>query len=345
MSNGLEGKPTLDRPKSNESREIGNPDLPIWQVMPEIVEKMRSNNRLILNSPTGSGKSTQIPIALWKEGFHNEGKILIVQNRVAVAVEIAKRVADEMHAQVGKDVGYVTGPEKNADPKANIVFMTAGVFKNMIRNNPTLQGVSAVLFDEFDERQLLMDISVALTEKAQEKGSPVRMALMSATLDAEKVGAQFPDAATAEAKGRSFPIETHFSERPVPSYEIPQVAAERALELHQSNKPGDILIFMPGKGEIQETMSILTKNGITGATILPLHSELSPDERHRIFDSALGRKIIVSTNIAERGLTIDGVRFVIDSGLSRMNSYDPSADVTKLLVAPCAQDSLKQRAG
>jgi len=126
---------------------------------------------------------------------------------------------------------------------------------------------------------------------------------------------------------------------------MPEKAAELALSIHQGHQKGDVLIFMPGKQEINATIEEMMKQKITGATILPLHSELSPQERHRIFEDQLGRKIIVSTNIAERGLTIDGVKYVIDSGLVRMNEYDSAADITKLVVTSTAQDSLRQRQG
>lgn len=344
MTNGIDQhRPSVE--KKRDGLETGNRSLPIWNVMPEAIEKLRAHKRLILSSPTGSGKSTQLPQALVQEGFHKEGKIIVVQNRVAVAVEIAKRVADEMGENIGERVGYVTGPEKNSDPKADVVFMTAGVFKHMIRNNPTLQGVSTVIFDEFDERSLLMDFGVALTDKAQENGSKAKMVLMSATLNAQKLASHFEDAPTVEAAGRLHPVSENFNGKALQIYEMPQAAAEKAREIHDSGKEGDILIFMPGKGEIQETINNLTKGGITGATILALHSEMSAEERHRIFESANGRKIIVSTDIAERGLTIDGVRFVIDSGLARKTSYDPQSDTSRLLVGECAKDSLKQRAG
>jgi len=326
-------------------REIGNRELPIWEKMPEIVETLKNNNRLILVSETGSGKTTQVPQALWAEGFAERGKIFVVENRVAVAVEIAKRVAEEMKVEVGQEVGYLTGPEKKSSRNSQIVFLTSGVFKNIIRNDPKIEQASVVLFDEFDERYLLSDIGLALVEKAQNQGSEVKFGLMSATLNAQKFSEHFGGAPIVEVKGRPYPVETHFSGERIDPRRMPEKAAEIALSIHQRQQDGDILIFMPGKEEINATIEELMKRKITGATILPLHSELSSQERHRIFEKQPGRKIIVSTNIAERGLTIDGVRYVIDSGLVRMNEYDPAADTIKLVVTSAAQDSLRQRQG
>jgi len=326
-------------------REIGNRELPIWEKMSEVVETLRNNNRLILVSETGSGKTTQVPQALWAEGFAERGKIFVVENRVAVAVEIAKRVAEEMKVKVGQEVGYLTGPEKKSGRDSQIVFMTSGVFKNIVRDDPKMEQASVVLFDEFDERYLLLDIGLALVEKAQNQGSEVKFGLMSATLNAQKFSEHFGGAPIVEAKGRPYPVETYYSSERIDPRRMPEKAAELALSIHQGHQKGDVLIFMPGKQEINATIEEMVKQKITGATILPLHSELSPQERHRIFEEQLGRKIIVSTNIAERGLTIDGVKYVIDSGLARMNEYDPTADTTKLVITSTAQDSLRQRQG
>ena len=208
-----------------------------------------------------------------------------------------------------------------------------------------MEQASVVLFDEFDERYLLSDIGLALVEKAQNQGSEVKFGLMSATLNAQKFSEHFGGAPIVEAKGRPYPVETHFSSEQIDPRRMPEKAAELALSIHQGHQKGDVLIFMPGKQEINATIEEMMKQKITGATILPLHGELSPQERHKIFEEQLGRKIIVSTNIAERGLTIDGVKYVIDSGLVRMNEYDPAADTTKLVVTSTAQDSLRQRQG
>ena len=340
--------PPQEQPKTSElkiEREIGNRELPIWEKMPEVVETLRKNNRLILVSETGSGKTTQVPQALWAEGFAERGKIFVVENRVAVAVEIAKRVAEEMKVKVGQEVGYLTGPEKKSGRDSQIVFMTSGVFKNIVRDDPKMEQASVVLFDEFDERYLLSDIGLALVEKAQNQGSEVKFGLMSATLNAQKFSEHFGGAPIVEAKGRPYPVEMHFSSERINPRRMPEKAAELALSIHQGSQKGDVLIFMPGKQEINATIEEMMKQQMIGATILPLHSELSPQERHRIFEEQLGRKIIVSTNIAERGLTIDGVKYVIDSGLVRMNEYDPTADTTKLVVTSTAQDSLRQRQG
>jgi HrpA-like RNA helicase len=207
-----------------------------------------------------------------------------------------------------------------------------------------MKQASVVVFDEFDERYLLSDIGLALVKTAQNQ-SNVKFILMSATLNAEKFSKYFDNAPIVEAKGRPFPVETHYLDEKINIGQIPREAAKLASFIHQSNQAGDILIFMPGKQEISATADELLRLKIMDTTILPLHSELSPMERHRIFEKQPGRKIIISTNIAERGITVDGVKFVIDSCLVRSNEYDPTTDTTKLIVTKTAQDSMKQRQG
>ena len=242
-----------------DKKEIGNRELPIWEKMSEVVETLKNNNRLILVSETGSGKTTQVPQALWAEGFAEKGKIFVVENRVAVAVEIAKRVASEMGVEIGKEVGYLTGPEKKINKDSQIIFLTSGVFKNIIRDDPQMEQASVVLFDEFDERYLLSDISLALLEKAQNQGSKSKFALMSATLNAQKFSEHFDNAPVMEVKGRPYPVEVHYSNEKIDPRQMPEKAAEIALSIHQGREKGDILIFMPGKQEINETIKEITK--------------------------------------------------------------------------------------
>lgn len=324
---------------------IGNRNLPIWEKMGEIVDCLRNGNRLILSSPTGSGKTTQIPQALFHAGFADQGKIYVVENRVVVAVETAKRVAHEMGVRIGQEVGFLTGPEKDSSEKTKIVFLTSGVFRQVLRRDPMLRSASVVLLDEFDERDLLTDLSASLIDKAQSLGSSIKFVLMSATLNAAKFSQHFDGAPIVEASGRMFPISVQFQAEPVPAWAKPEKAAELAADIHKSGSSGDILIFMSGKPEINEVIKHLQRLQVTGARILPLHGELSPHEREEIFKPCDSRKIIVSTNIAERGVTIDGVVHVIDSGLVRMQQYDANSDATLLPIVNCAQDSLRQRQG
>ncbi len=331
--------------QSLSEQRIGNHELPIWQVMPDIVETLKTSNRLALVSETGSGKSTQVPQALWESGFTHDGIVYIVENRVVVAAEVSRRVASEMRVPLGSTVGYITGQEKRVSDTTKIVFVTNGVFKHIVQKDPFLSEASVVIFDEFDERYLLSDIGLALTEKAQDQGSKVKFILMSATLNAKKIKDHFVGIPLVEAQGRPFPVEDHYVTEDIKPADMPKEAARVVREIHLSGKKGDVLIFMPGKGEIDDTLEAIEKTGITGVTLLPLHAELPPDERSKVFRPAVGRKIIVSTNVAERGVTVDGVRFVIDSGLVRMNTYNAVADITRLGVGKTARDSLIQRKG
>jgi HrpA-like RNA helicase len=322
----------------------GNRELPIWHVMPEIINTLKSNNRLCLVSETGSGKSTQVPQELYHSGVLGDKILYVVENTVAVASEVAKRVSDEMHVPIGSSVGYITRNEKKLSDKSKIIFVTNGIFKNIIRNDPTLSKASMVIFDEFDERYLASDIGLALTEEAQKKGCKTKFILMSATLNSEKIKKHFTGIPLVEAKGRQYPVQAFFSDRDIDVFQMPIEAAKKSIEILKKTPSGDMLLFMPGKWEIDATIREI-KRLHPDAYTLPLHAELPKEERSKVFEKTKKRKIIVSTNVAERGLTIDGVKYVIDSGVARMNDYDPINDASKLGILSCAKDSIRQRKG
>lgn len=345
----MENNQAIYQPNGENRQErrdqFTNRDLPIWQVMPELIDNVFMNPVTVLKAQTGSGKTTQVPQALVEEGFHELGTMYVVQNRVVVAQEAAKRVAAEMGATVGREVGYLTGPDKNAIRDSRVVFVTGGVFKHIIRNNPSLEDVSVVIFDEFDERTLQSDIGLSLVQKAQEGGSRVRSIVMSATLDTEKISEQLGNAPVVESEGRSFPVTAHFERESIPDSEKSDRIAELVAQIDATTDHKDVLIFVPGKREMQETIRAINEKKLDNVAVLPLHSEMDPIDRADIFKKFPGKKIIVSTNIAERGLTIEGVTCVIDTGLVRTMDYDPETDTMKLAVGKCAKDSLIQRRG
>lgn len=331
----------------NKENQYGNRDLPIWRVMDDVLLNMDYAPGVVLSAQTGSGKSTQVPQAILREGMDlsDDRKIIVVQNRVAVAVELAKRVSEEMGVQVGDLVGFATGPEKLLKPSTKIAFVTNGVFARMVRHDPMLSSMHSVLFDEFDERELRMDIGASLVAKAQERGSNAKMMVMSATLNAPRVAEFFGGLPVVESQGRQYPINYHFAEKQIDPRDLPHAAAEKIAQIHTESDRGDVLVFMPGKQEIGQVIAELGRMKLQGIAPLPLHGELTPEERQRIFAQVQGRKVVVSTNIAERGLTINGIRHVVDSGLARMTDYDPRSDVTRLLVGEIAKDAIRQRAG
>ena len=354
--------------------------LPIWQLHAEIVGRLREGNRLVLVAPTGSGKTTQVPQMLLDAGLAPEKKIVVLQPRRVAARTVAARVAWERNGRLGAEVGYQIRFDDVTSLGTRICFVTEGILLRWLQDDRTLPEVGAVLFDEFHERNLLSDVALALVKQLQQTQRPeLKMVVMSATLDAAPVaeylghegsapllsrpaayggtpaGASLPTgphlqlragaAPVLVSEGRSFPVEVryleHRDERPVT-----EQAADAVEHIVNTGDAGDILVFMPGMGEINATINAL-RAARTGErlALIPLHGELPPEEQDRAFAPHPLRKIVVATNVAETSVTIDGIRHVVDGGLARVARYDPERGIATLLLEAISRASADQRTG
>src|SRR5579859_938218 len=320
--------------------------LPIYSLEPELVGRLRAQRRLILSSPTGSGKSTQVPQMLLQHGFLGEGQVVILQPRRLAARLLAARVAEELGVQLGREVGYQIRFDDVSGPSTRIKFVTEGILLRRMIQDPRLEGIAALIFDEFHERHLYGDITLARALDLQERERPdLRLIVMSATLDGDRLETYLKPVARLVSEGRVFPVEiVHAAaadERPVWDQ-----AADAFVRHVRGGGEGDALVFMPGAYEIARTLDALRERPESrGRLLLPLHGELPPREQ----DAAVARytqsKIVVSTNVAETSLTIDGVRLVIDSGLARIPRYDPYRGINTLGIDKISRASAEQRAG
>ena len=334
--------------------------LPIYEIEHDIVASLVGTKRLVLQAPTGSGKSTQVPQMLLRHGLLGEGQVVILQPRRLAARLLAARVAKELGVELGREVGFQVRFENCTSRCTRIKFETEGILLRQLIQNQTLPGVSAIIFDEFHERHLYGDITLARALDIQEQHRPdLLIAVMSATMDAGEVENYLSHSALRtphsifgcsilRSEGRTFPVEIEYlphrlGVNPPPPWELASAAFSRFI---QSGERGDVLVFMPGGFEISQTIEAIRNNpAARGYLVLPLHSELSPRDQ----DAAVARydqpKVIVSTNVAETSVTIDGVRLVIDSGLARIPRYDANRGINTLLVEKVAQASCDQRAG
>lgn len=323
--------------------------LPIHDIEGQIVSGLRESNRMVLTAPTGSGKSTQLPQILLSSGLAGDGQIVILQPRRLATRLLAKRVAEELGAPLGREVGYQIRLENVASAATRIKFVTEGVLLRQMLDNPELRGVSAVVFDEFHERHLYGDVTLARATDLQERSrSDLRIVVMSATLDAGKLEKYLRPCTMLSTEGRTFPVEIEYTNTSVRLEEAPvwDLAADAFAKCAHRADVGDVLIFMPGSYEIRRTLESLREcSESRGFILLPLHGELSPRDQ----DAAVARydqpKVVVATNIAETSLTIDGVRTVIDSGLARIPKHDPWRGINTLLVERISRASADQRAG
>jgi ATP-dependent helicase HrpB len=319
--------------------------LPIWQIHGQIVQSLRQGNRLVLVAPTGSGKTTQVPQMLLDSGLCG-GRIVILQPRRVAARTVAARVAWERHGPLGGGVGYQIRFEDRTSLGTRICFVTEGILLRWLQDDPTLQNISAVLFDEFHERNLLSDVALALVKRLQQTRRPdLRMVVMSATLEAEPVAKYLGDCPILVSEGKAYPVEIrHLSmmdERPES-----EQAADIVAQIIQSGDPGDILIFMPGMGEINATIGACRAAGVREPlALIPLHGELPPQEQDLAFAPNRLRKVVVATNVAETSVTIDGIIHVIDSGKARVARYDAERGIGTLFIEPISRASAEQRAG
>ncbi len=320
--------------------------LPIWQIHSSIIGELKSGNRLVLVAPTGSGKTTQVPQMLLDAGLAGEKKIVVLQPRRVAARTVASRVAWERQCKLGGEVGYQIRFDDQTSLGTRICFVTEGILLRWLQDDRSLADVGVVLFDEFHERNLLSDVSLALVKQIQQTQRPdLKMVVMSATLDAEPVAKYLDDCPILISEGQSFNVQVNYldshDERP-----FTEQAADTVERIVNSGDPGDILVFMPGMGEINSTI-----NGIRAAklservALIPLHGELQPQEQDLAFEPNPLRKIVVATNVAETSVTIDGILHVVDSGQARVARYDSERGIGTLFLEEISRASADQRKG
>jgi ATP-dependent helicase HrpB len=325
---------------------VGSSELPIYSVAGAVVAGLRENFRLVLQAPTGSGKSTQIPQILLDEGVAGQGQVIVLQPRRVAARLLARRVAAERSVKLGEEVGYHVRLDRVAGPATRILFVTEGVLLRRMIDDHELRGVSIVILDEFHERHLDGDVSLGRALQIQQSRRPdLKIIVMSATLETSVLEEFLAPAVTVRAEGRTFPVEIQYLPKPTDE-PVWEVAARQAARLVAGGAEGDALVFMPGAYEIHRTLRALeAEPACRDFLLLPLHGELPAAAQDAAVEPAQRRKIIVSTNVAETSLTIDGVRWVIDSGLARIPRFDPHRGINTLLVDKISRASAEQRAG
>ena len=323
-------------------------DLPIFELESSIVENLRAHSRLIIQAPTGSGKSTQVPQILLDHGLLENGQVVVLQPRRLATRLLAARVATERNSRLGEEVGYQIRFENVTSARTRIRFVTEGILLRQLIQDPELRGISAILFDEFHERHLYGDITLARTLSLQGTSRPdLKLVVMSATLDAGALEKYLAPCSLLTSAGRAFPVEIEYLPKPVggDDYPIWDLAADE-LERLAPQTNGDALIFMPGKYEIGRAISSVRASRVSDRfVVLPLHGELPPAEQDAALAHYEKRRVIVATNVAETSLTIEGVQLVIDSGLARIARFDPRRGINTLLVEKISRASADQRAG
>jgi ATP-dependent helicase HrpB len=320
--------------------------LPIDAVLPDILAALSKAPNLVIVAPPGAGKTTRAPLALIGSDWAKGGKLILLEPRRLAARAAASRMAATLGEQLGETVGLRMRLESRVSAKTRIEVVTEGVFARMILDDPALEGVAGVLFDEYHERSLDADLGLALALDAQSGlREDLRLIAMSATLDGARVSALMGDARTIVSKGRAFEVETRYLGRD--ANERVEDAMTRAIIRALREENGSALAFLPGQGEIMRVAARLEEARLEGVDIAPLYGALDRGEQDRaISPSPNGRrKVVLATSIAETSLTIEGVRIVIDSGLSRVQLYEPDLGLSRLETVRAARASVDQRRG
>lgn len=322
-----------------------------------------SSQILVFVGETGSGKTTQIPqFVLFDDMPHLNGRkqVACTQPRRVAAMSVAKRVADEMDVQLGQEVGYNIRFEDKTGPNTILKYMTDGMLLREAMNDHNLDRYSCIILDEAHERTLATDILMGLLKDVCLRRPDLKIIIMSATLDAQKFQGYFNNAPLLAVPGRTHPVEIFYT--PEPERDYVEAALRTVLQIHATEPEGDILLFLTGEEEIEdacrkimlEADELLRETDCGPLKVYPLYGTLPPQQQQRIFDpappprklgGAPGRKVIVSTNVAETSLTIDGIVYVVDPGFSKQKVYNPRIRIESLLVSPISKASAQQRAG
>ena len=319
--------------------------LPASQIATAVNEALTHNGSLVVTAPPGAGKSTLLPLTILAALGNNGGKVLMLEPRRLAARQIAERMAEMIGEPVGQTVGYRVRFESKVSKATRIEVLTEGILTRMLVDDATLDGVSVVIFDEFHERSINSDFALALTRQAQDIIRPdLKIVIMSATIDAGYICSAL-QAPLIESEGKMYDVQLSYANADTDLRDMAQAAASTVIEAHR-NHNGDILVFLPGQGDIERCMQLLGTS-LAPTQLLPLYGNLSPEQQRRaIAPSKEGeRKVVLATPIAETSITIEGVRVVVDSGLCRQVVFDTRTGLSHLETARISMDMATQRMG
>jgi len=325
--------------------------LPIESLLPELLAVLRAAPVAVLQAPPGAGKTTRVPLALLDQPWAAGGRILMLEPRRLAVRAAARRMAQTLGEVVGQTVGYRIRLETKVSRITRIEVVTESILTRMIQEDPELSGVAAILFDEFHERSLDADLGLALALESQSALRPdLRILVMSATLDGDRVAALMGGAPVLTSQGRAFPVETHYLGPPGQDrWGKPDLAGATATAVRRAlaQEPGSLLVFLPGMAEIRAVQRALHDGLPEQVQVLPLHGSLPDEAQQRAIEPAPPgiRKVVLATAIAETSLTIEGVRGVIDAGLTRQARFDPASGMTRLVTVSVSQAASAQRQG
>ncbi|ERM99915.1 pre-mRNA-splicing factor ATP-dependent RNA helicase DEAH1 [Amborella trichopoda] len=325
--------------------------LPIYPYREELLQAVQDHQVLVIVGETGSGKTTQIPQYLHEAGYTKRGKIGCTQPRRVAAMSVAARVAQEMGVKLGHEVGYSIRFEDCTSDKTILKYMTDGMLMREFLGEPDLASYSVIMVDEAHERTLSTDILFGLVKDITRFRPDIKLLISSATLDAEKFSDYFDSAPIFKIPGRRFPVDIHYTKSPEADYLEASIVT--VLQIHVTQPPGDVLVFLTGQEEIEAAEEILKHRTrglgtrIAELIICPIYANLPTDLQAKIFEPTPegARKVVLATNIAETSLTIDGIKYVIDPGFCKMKSYNPRTGMESLLITPISKASALQRAG
>jgi len=324
---------------------VSDPGLPIEPALPELLAALASGLNAVLQAPPGAGKTTRVPLALLGQPWLGGRKIVMLEPRRLAARAAAARMAAMLGQGVGQTVGYRVRLDSKVSRDTRIEVVTEGILTRMIQDDPGLDGIGVVIFDEFHERSLNADLGLALCLEAQAGlRDDLRLLVMSATLDGEPVARLMGDAPMVTSQGRAFPVDVRWLDKPVTGRFEDAVTAVIAGAL-DDEPDGDVLVFLPGQGEIRRVQSQLEGRRL-GVTVAPLYGDLPAEAQDAALRPLPGvRKVVLATSIAETSLTIEGVRVVVDGGLMRVPRFDPNGGMTRLMTVPVSKASSEQRRG
>ncbi|MFZ4622380.1 MAG: ATP-dependent helicase HrpB, partial [Bacteroidota bacterium] len=322
-------------------------NLPIEHILPELRSALLTSNNVILTAEPGAGKTTVVPVSLLQEPWLNSQKIIMLEPRRIAAIRSAEYMAEQRGERAGETIGYRIRGESVTGKNTKLEVVTEGILTRMLQHDASLAGIGLLIFDEFHERSIHADLGLALALDVQQHLRPdLKIIVMSATIDSAAVSRLMNDAPVISSKGRTFPVQVKYL--PQMNTGPVETAAANAVSRSLKDDEGDILVFLPGQREIIKTESLLLQKELPSSVhIHLLFGEASSDQQRSALRSAPAgtRKVILTTNIAETSLTIDGVRVVIDSGLSRTAVFDPRRGMTGLVTVPVSQASAEQRKG